>query len=89
MQYAMVRYNQKQTKAMDMRFHWLRDRECQKQMFLGYIGGLVSQTMQIIGQSITLQHITKEQGNIFITPCVVLEMPQIEKRGIEAAAAAA
>jgi hypothetical protein len=32
----------KQTKAMDiMRFHWLRDRECQKQ-FRTYIGDLVS-----------------------------------------------
>ena len=31
---------------------------------LGYIGGLVSQTMQIIGQSIIQQRITKESENI-------------------------
>ena len=40
----------KRTKAMDMRFHWLRDRECQKN--LNSIGVRVKQIMQIIGQNI-------------------------------------
>jgi hypothetical protein len=43
-----------------MRFHWLRDRECQKQ-FRTYIGDLVSWTMQITG---LLHHPGKHHCNI-------------------------
>jgi hypothetical protein len=46
----------KRTKAMDMRFHWLRDRECQKQF--KSTGGQESKIMPTTGQNTTRLPIT-------------------------------
>ena len=53
----------KQTKAMDMGFHWLRDRECQDQFRIYWRPG--NPTMQIIGQSIILQNTIETLENNF------------------------
>jgi hypothetical protein len=46
----------KQTKAMDMRFHWLRDRECQQHS--DFIGVQAKQTTQTTGPNTTYRAIT-------------------------------
>lgn len=47
----------KRTKAMDMRLHWLHDREVQEQFFF-YLTQEAT-TKEITGQDITQQHIIK------------------------------
>jgi hypothetical protein len=64
----------KRTKAMDMRFHWLRDRECQKQFRIYWRPGNL--TTQITGQNIMLASTTRNMQKEFLTPVTVLEMLQ-------------
>ena len=62
----------KATKAMDMRFHWLRDRECQKQFRIYWRPGKLN-----YADYWTKHHPSKHHKNIrreFLTPHVVLEM---------------
>ena len=47
----------KRTKAMDMRFHWLRNKECQT--IFAFIGDQENSIMLTTGPSITLHCITK------------------------------
>ena len=71
----------KRTKAMDMRFHWLRDRECQEQFRFYWRPG-----KQNYADYWTKHHSAKHHRNVrreFLTPHVVLEMLQIEKKQAE------
>ena len=75
----------KRTKAMDMRFHWLRDRECQEQFRIYWRPGKLN-----YADYWTKHHPAKHHQNIrkeFITPQVVLEMLRQEQT-IHAAGAA-
>jgi hypothetical protein len=62
----------KRTKAMDMRFHWLRDRECQMQFRIYWRPGKLN-----YADYWTKHHPAKHHQNIrkeFITPQIVLKM---------------
>ena len=62
----------KRTKAMDMRFHWLRDRECQEQFRIYWRPGKLN-----YADYWTKHHPVKHHQNVrreFITPQIVLEM---------------
>eukprot|EP00804_Cyclotella_cryptica_P030324 CCRYP_011861-RA/>CCRYP_011861-RA protein AED:0.29 eAED:0.29 QI:0/-1/0/1/-1/1/1/0/670 len=62
----------KRTKAMDMRFHWLRDRECQEQFRIYWRPGHSNYV-----DYWTKHHSAKHHQHIrreFITPLIVLEM---------------
>ena len=61
MSYAVCnrKIQQKWTKVMDMRLHWLRYRKCQKSS--EYIGDQANKTMQTTGHSATQQPTTKTQ----------------------------
>ena len=75
----------KRTKAMDMRFHWLRDRECQEQFRIYWRPGKLN-----YADYWTKHHPAKHHQNVrreFITPQLVLEMLRQEK-SLRAAAAA-
>ena len=74
----------KQTKAMDMRFHWLRDRECQEQFRIYWRPGKSN-----YADYWTKHHFTKHHQDTrkeFLTPCIVLEMLRIEQHAAAAAA---
>lgn len=78
----------KRTKAMDMRFHWLRDRECQDQFRFHWRPGKLN-----YADYWTKHHPAAHHKNIrkeFLTPLIVLEMLRQEqaKANINAAAAA-
>jgi hypothetical protein len=76
----------KRTKAMDMRFHWLRDRECQEQFRIYWRPGKSN-----YADYWTKHHPAKHHQNIrreFITPYLVLEMLRIEQKNQLAAKAA-
>ena len=61
----------KRTKAMDMRFHWLRDRECQEQFRFYWRPGKLN-----YADYWTKHHAPKHHKNVrreFLTPYIVLE----------------
>ena len=75
----------KRTKAMDMRFHWLRDRECQEQFRIYWRPGKLN-----YADYWTKHHAATHHQNVrkeFLTPYIVLEMLQ-QEQSIAAAAAA-
>jgi hypothetical protein len=75
----------KRTKAMDMRFHWLRDRECQRQFRIYWRPGKLN-----YADYWTKHHPAKHHQNIrkeFITPQIVLEMLRQENQTVAARAA--
>ena len=76
----------KRTKSMEIQFHWLRERECQKQCRIYWRPGRSNYADYWTKHHLAVHHqgIRKD----CITPCVVLEMLQIEQGGIEAAAPA-
>eukprot|EP00804_Cyclotella_cryptica_P028836 CCRYP_008420-RA/>CCRYP_008420-RA protein AED:0.29 eAED:0.29 QI:0/0/0/1/1/1/4/0/762 len=77
----------KRTKAMDMRFHWLRDRECQEQFQIYWRPGHSN-----YADYWTKHHSAKHHQNIcreFITPLVILEMLRQDCHSTRPAAAAA
>ncbi|KAL7490093.1 hypothetical protein ACHAW6_016101 [Cyclotella cf. meneghiniana] len=62
----------KRTKAMDMRFHWLRDRECQEQFRIYWRPGKLN-----YADYWTKHHPATHHKNIrkeFLTPMIMLEM---------------
>ena len=62
----------KRTKAMDMRFHWLRDRECQEQFRIYWRPGKLN-----YADYWTKHHAAKHHKNVrkeFLTPHIVVEM---------------
>ena len=68
----------KRTKAMDMRFHWLRDRECQNQFRIYWRPGKLN-----YADYWTKHHPAKHHQNIrrdFLTPYLVLEMLRIQEK---------
>ena len=77
----------KRTKAMDMRFHWLRDRECQEQFRIYWRPGKLN-----YADYWTKHHPGKHHQSTrreFITPHIVVEMlRQEQSRATHAAAAA-
>ena len=77
----------KRTKVMDMRFHWLRDRECQKQFRIYWRPGKLNYADYWTNHHAALLH--KNVRKEFLTSHIVLEMIQIEQSRIHAAAAAA
>ena len=73
------------TKAMDMRFHWLQDRECQRQFRIYWRPGKLN-----YADYWTKHHLTKHHQQMrkeFITPQIVLEMLRQENEMIAARAA--
>jgi hypothetical protein len=67
----------KQTKVMDMRFHWLRDWECQKQFRIYWRPGKLSYV-----DYWTKHHAGTHHQNMrkeFLTPVTVLEMLRLEQ----------
>jgi hypothetical protein len=77
----------KRTKAMDMRFHWLRDRECQEQFRIHWRPGKLN-----YADYWTKHHPAKHHQNIrreFITPLLALEMLRIEHKQHQVAATTA
>ena len=67
----------KQTKAMDMRFHWLQDRECQEQFCIYWRPGKLN-----FAGYWTKNHAAKHNQNIcnkFLTPHMVLEILRQEQ----------
>lgn len=67
----------KRTKAMDMRFHWLRDRECQEQFRFYWRPGKSN-----YADYWTKHHAAKHHKHVrreFLTPFIVLEMVQQKK----------
>jgi len=59
----------KRTKAMDMRFHWLQDRQCQEQFRIYWQPG----------KSNYADYCHKHTRKEFLTPHIVLEMLRIEQ----------
>ena len=77
----------KRTKAMDMRFHWLRDRECQQQFRIYWRPGKNN-----YADYWTKHHPAKLHQQIrreFITPMIVLKMPRQDLQQNNRLAAAA
>ena len=77
----------KRTKAMDMRFHWLRDRECQEQFRIYWRPGKLN-----YADYWTKHHAAAHHQNIrkeFLIPHTVLKMLQIEQSNQPPVAAAA
>ena len=75
----------KRTKAMDMRFYWLRDRECQEQFRIYWRPGKLN-----YADYWTKHHQATHHQNVrreFITPHVVLEMLRMEQSRTAAPAA--
>ena len=78
----------KRTKAMDMRFHWLRDRQCQEQFRIYWRPGKSNYADYWTKHHPATHH--KHTRKEFLTPHIVLEMLRIEQsRGNIVAAAAA
>ena len=67
----------KLTKVKDMRFHWLRDRECQKQFHIYWRPGKLNYADYWTKHHAALhyQHVRKE----FLTPHIVLKMFSLEQ----------
>jgi hypothetical protein len=68
----------KRTKAMEMRFNWLRDRECQRQFRIYWRPGKMN-----YANYWTKHHPESHHKNIqkeFLTPTIVIEMLQIEQQ---------
>ena len=77
----------KRTKAMDMRFHWLRDRECQNQFRIYWRPGKLN-----YADYWTKHHAATHHKNVrkeFLTPHIIVEMLRQEQNIHNEAAAAA
>jgi hypothetical protein len=76
----------KRTKAMDMRFHWLRDRECQEQFRIYWRPGKLN-----YADYWTKHHPAKHHQKVrrdFITPILAVEMLRFQQQSHNQAAAA-
>ena len=75
----------KRTKAMDMRFHWLCDRECQEQFRIYWRPGKLN-----YADYWTKHHAATHHQNVrkeFLTPHIIIEMLRQEQNITHAAAA--
>ena len=75
----------KRTKAMYMRFHWLRDWDCQKQFRIYRRPGKLNYADYWTKQHAALHH--KNVRREFLTPHIVLEMLRVEQSWLAAAEA--
>ena len=75
----------KRTKAMDMRFHWLRDRECQEQFRIYWRPGKLNYADYWTKHHPASHH--EHTRKEFLTPHIVLEMLRQEQNMVAAAAA--
>ena len=75
----------KRTKAMDMRFHWLRDRECQKQFRIYWRPGKSNYADYWTKHHPATHH--RHTRKEFLTPHIIVEMLRIEQNTAAAAAA--
>jgi len=73
----------KQTKAMDMRFHWLHDQECQEQFWIYWRPGKLNYAGYWTKHHAAAhhRHIRKE----YLTPHIVSEMLRMEQSRVAAA----
>ena len=77
----------KRTKAMDMRFHWLRDRECQQQFKFFWRPGKTNFADYWTKHHSAAHHVKVRHE--FLTPLIVFEMMQQKQQLYQPAAAAA
>ena len=75
----------KRTKAMDMRFHWLRDRECQQQFKFFWRPGKTNYADYWTKHHSAAHHVNMRKE--FLTPYVILEMLQLKQKQQAAKAA--
>jgi hypothetical protein len=73
----------KRTKAMDMRFHWLRDRECQKQFRFYWRPGKTNYADYWTKHHLPSHHVNMRKE--FLTPAIVLEMLQMQQVAVRTA----
>ena len=74
----------KQTKAMDIQFHWLRDRECQEQFRIYWRPGKLNYANYWMKHHPATHH--KNTHREFLTPYIVLEILRQQKATAAAAA---
>jgi hypothetical protein len=74
------------TKAMDMRFHWLRDRECQQQFKFYWRPGKTNDADYWTKHHSATHHVNINKE--FLTPYIVLEMLQMKKMNMVGSRAA-
>ena len=70
----------KRTKAMDMRFHWLRDRECQDQFRFYWRPGRMNYADYWTKHHLPSHHVNVNIRKEFLTPAVVIEMLSIQQQ---------
>jgi hypothetical protein len=75
----------KQTKAMDMRFHWLRNRECQKQFRIYWRPGRLNYANYWTKHHPETHHCNMQKE--FLTPHIILKMLRMEQQSYAACAA--
>jgi hypothetical protein len=75
----------KQTKAMDMRFHWLWDWECQQQSRIYWCPGKLNYANYQTKHHPETHHCNMQKE--FLTPHIVLEMLRMEQQNYAARAA--
>eukprot|EP00956_Cyclotella_meneghiniana_P007284 scaffold9923_cov20-Cyclotella_meneghiniana.AAC.2 len=74
----------KRTKAMDIRFHWLRDRECQEQFRFYWRPGKTNYADYWTKHHLPSHHVNMRKE--FLTPAVVIEMLKMNKSTVARAA---
>eukprot|EP00956_Cyclotella_meneghiniana_P003709 scaffold4513_cov37-Cyclotella_meneghiniana.AAC.4 len=74
----------KRTKAMDMRFHWLRDRECQEQFRFFWRPGKTNYADYWTKHHLQSHHVNMRKE--FLTPRIVIEMINMHKSTVARAA---
>jgi hypothetical protein len=67
----------KRTKAMDMRFHWLRDRERQKQFRFYWRPGKTNYADYWTKHHLPSHHVNMRKE--FLTPAIILEMINLKE----------
>jgi len=70
----------KRTKAMDMRFHWLRDCGCQQQFRIYWRPGKLNYADYWTKHHPESHHRHRNIQKEFLTPTIVIEMLQIEQQ---------
>jgi hypothetical protein len=75
----------KQTKALDMRFHWLHDQECQEQFCIYWQPGKLNYANYWTKHHPETHHCNMQKE--FLTPHIVLKMLWVEQQSYAARAA--
>ena len=69
----------KRSKAMDMRFHWLKDRECQQQFKFYWRPGKLNHADYWTKHHSATHHVNVRKE--FLTPHIVIEMLRMKNEG--------